>query len=105
MQALSLKKLREELEELRLDRAAFVSAYDTMKKRVQESANASRAQPPLYKWSGTRAVMGSLEMAIQRIEQNISEYFEAIRLVESGRIENSDLVRPTFGVIEGGDHE
>lgn len=105
MSSLSLRQLREELTELQLDREAFSKAYDIMKARIRESANTSRSQPPLFKWSGTRAVVGSLELSIQQIERNISEYSEAVRLVESGHIQNLDQNRTALGVIEGGDHE
>jgi hypothetical protein len=102
---LSLSRLLEERGELQKDLIAFKEAYDRIRKRVEESLNSPRTYPPLYKWSGTRAVMGSLEMAIQLVERNTEEYGVAIHAVRSGEIDNSDEDKPHLGVIEGGDHE
>ena len=103
---LSLSKILRVMEELHNDLLAFKGSYDVIRKRVDESINSPRNYPPLYKWSGTRAVMGSLEMSILQIEQNIEQYGVAINMVRSGEIENSDKEgQPKLGVIEGGDHE
>lgn len=105
-QPLSLAKLLREKAELQKDLLAFKEAYDVIRKRVDDSLDNPRNHPPLYKWSGTRAVMGSLEMSTLHIEQNIEQYGVAINMVRSGEIENSDKEgQPTLGVIEGGNHE
>jgi len=103
--SLSLSKLLEERGELQKDLIAFSNAFDCIRKRIEESLNSPRTHPPLYKWSGSRAVVGSLEMSIQIIRQNIEEYGEAINHVRSGAVDNSDEDVPHLGVIEGGDHE
>jgi hypothetical protein len=104
--SLSLFKLLEERGELQKDLLAFKGAFDVVRRRIDGSLNSPRSYPPLYKWSGTRAVVGSLEMAIQHIERNIEEYGMAINAVRAGEIENSDEEgKPNLGVIEGGDHE
>jgi hypothetical protein len=105
-QALSLSKLLREREELQKDLLAFKRSYDVIRNRVNESLDSPRNYPPLYKWSGTRAVMGSLEMAVLQIEQNVEQYGEAINMIRSGDIENTDKEgQPTLGVLEGGKHE
>jgi len=103
-QRLSLSSIQQEFEELQKDREAFVRSLDIMRSRVDESLNSTRSYPPLHKWSGARAVIGSLEMAVSHIERNLSEYSEAIRMIREGVIEDADdSDRPKFGVLEGGE--
>jgi len=104
---LSLSQLREELEELHKDRTAFVRSYDIVRARMDSSLNSSRNFPPLHKWSGARAVTGSLELSISHIEKNIEEHATAIRLIEEGKIENVDAHKtsPGLKIIEGGGSE
>lgn len=106
-QSLSLSQVREELAELRKDRDSFTRAYDLIRARLDSSLNSKRNYPPLHKWSGSRAVTGSMELSIAHIEKNIEEHAHAIQMIEEGRIENSDELRaaPVLGVIEGGDSE
>jgi len=105
-QGLSLSLVEEELAELRKDRSAFGQAYDILRRRIRESLNSTRPMPPLHKWSGSRAVVGSLEMATQYIERNIEEHTEAIHQIREGMIENTDVGVPVkLGVIQGGSDE
>lgn len=106
-QSLSLSQVRGELVELRKDRESFVRAYDLVKARLDSSLTSTRNYPPLHKWSGSRAVTGSLELSISHIEKNIEEHSHAVRMIEEGSIENSDdhRIAPVLGVIEGGDSE
>lgn len=105
--SLSLSKLQEELDELRRDRTSFVRAYDIIRARLDESLSSARNYPPLHKWSGSRAVAGSLELAISHLEKNIEEHTHAVLMIEEGSIENSDSKResPGLRVLEGGDIE
>lgn len=104
-QSLSLLRVQEELRELRRDRDAFVRAYDMIRARLDSSLTSERNYPPLHKWSGARAVTGSLELSISHIEKNIEEHAHAVQMIEEGKIENSDEHKtgPVLGVIEGGD--
>ena len=102
-QSLSLLQLREELAELRKDRTAFVRSFDIVRARLDESLSSTRNYPPLHKWSGSRAVVGSLEMSIAHLEKNIEEHAYAVRMIEEGSIENSDTHTPGLRVMEGGD--
>jgi hypothetical protein len=105
-QSLSLSLTLEELKELQKDRTAFVQAYDKIRGRLQASLNSSRPHPPLHKWSGARAVCGSLEMAISHLEQNIERYTEAVRMIHDGEILDSDAdTEVRLGVVQGGDVE
>jgi len=104
--SLSLQSVQEELDQLRKDREAFGQAYELVRQRLQGSLNSTRSYPPLHKWSGSRAVCGSLEMAIARIEQNIEEHSNAILSIRDGTIEDSDAATGVrLGVIQGGDDE
>jgi DNA repair exonuclease SbcCD ATPase subunit len=105
-QKLSLAALRREREELQKDLTAFKKSYEAIRARVDESLNCARSYPPLHKWSGTRAVMGSLEMVIQHIEKCLEEYGQALHLIQIGEIENSDDEdKPVLGVLEGGEYD
>lgn len=98
----SLSDLEKEKEELCRDLSAFLSAYDIMRNRVLVSAESSPdRQPSLHTWSGTRAVVGSMELAIHAIERAIEGYKELIERVRSGEIENTDKPsRPTLSLVK-----
>lgn len=94
MSGYSLTALQGELEELRKDRHAFGTAYDVMCQRVLDSSETEQPRSPaLQTWSGTRAVVGSLEMAIHSIERTIIEYDALIQRVLSGEVPNLDAPR------------
>jgi len=99
MQSLSLKELIREREELRKDLIAWTQAYDILCKRVRESSELETPRnPPLHVWSGSRAVLGSLELTIHAIERTIEEHGELIRRVQSGEIANKD--KPGLRLVE-----
>jgi len=97
----SLSALEAEIAELRKDYTAFFGAYDLLRARLQES---NEVQPPrapeLHTWSGSRAVIGSLEMSIHSLERTILEYDALIQRVRNGEIENSDPVRPVLSLVK-----
>jgi len=101
-QGYSLSSLEKELDELRKDYVAFSQSYDILRQRVLES---TELQPPrmpeLHTWSGTRAVAGSLEMAIHAIERTILEYDVLVQKVRAGEIPNTD--RPTLSIVKESD--
>lgn len=90
MEGLSLSWLLREREELRRDRHAFGTALDVMRKRLLESSEAPR-KPLLHEWSGTRAVVGSLEMSLHAIERTIDEVDRYIFAIERGEVLNTDV--------------
>lgn len=98
---LSLSSLRREQEELRKDYVAFSKAYDTIRHRIIDSTESTPRTPMLHEWSGSRAVIGSLELSIHSIERTIVEYGELIKSIEAGEIPNLDK-RPALGVLDGG---
>jgi transposase len=96
-QELSLTELTSEREELRKDLIAWKQSYDILRRRIQESSEQPR-NPPLHQWSGSRSVVGSLEMSIHAIERTIEEYGVLINKVKNGEILNTD--RPTLALVE-----
>jgi hypothetical protein len=93
MSGYSLSWLVRERDELIRDRRAFASALDIMKKRILESGESALSRSPLlHEWSGTRSVVGSLEMSINAIERTIEEMENLILSIQNGEIENLDGV-------------
>lgn len=98
----SLSALESEITELRKDYIAFNVAYDTLRARILESSETSPPRrPELHVWSGTRAVMGSLEMSIHAIERTILEYDKLIFRVRNGEVRNTDPpARPILSLVK-----
>lgn len=96
----SLSALELEIEELRKDFVVFANAYDALRARILESSEVQR-QPDLHTWSGTRAVVGSLEMSIHAIERTIIEHDTLIQRVRSGELPNTDVpARPALSLVK-----
>jgi hypothetical protein len=92
MSGYSLSWLMREREELQRDRYAFASALDTLKKRILESNETDIPRRPLlHEWSGTRAAVGSLEMALHATERALEETNQLILAIENGEELNSDV--------------
>lgn len=100
----SLSFLRRELEQLRKDRDAWEQALSVLKARILESNELPIPRRPiLHEWSGTRAVIGSLEVTLHQIERTIEEAKEIVRQIENGDLPNLDPPdHPGLGVIDGG---
>lgn len=100
----SLSFLSRELCELRKDRDAWTKALSVLKARILESNELEIPRRPiLHEWSGTRAVIGSLEVTMHQIERTIEEVKELIRRIEDGELPNLDPPdHPGLGVIDGG---
>jgi len=86
---LSRRQVAEELEEHQQDLRAFNNAYQAVHARVQEVKDEGRMMK-LVNWSGTAAVMGSLEIAIHMIEGVISDLKSILQRIDDGVIENLD---------------
>lgn len=88
----SLSWLKRELDDLRRDRIAFASALDILTRRTMESIESDIPRRPLlHEWSGTRASIGSLEMALHAIERTIDEVSQIILGIENGELANIDV--------------
>lgn len=98
-QAFSLRELTREREELRKDFIAWTRSYDILRKRLRESNELEQPRClRLEHWSGSRAVIGSLEMSIHAIERTIEEYGVLISQIVNGEIPNLD--RPALSLVE-----
>lgn len=87
----SLSWLVRERDELVKDRRAFGTALDLLKRRILESNDSLPARYPLlHEWSGTRSVIGSLEMSIHSIERTIQEMETLILSIQNGEVINTD---------------
>ncbi len=90
----SLSFLRTELEELRKDRNAWVQALLILKTRIEDSNELTVPRRPLlHEWSGSRAVVGSLEVTLNQINHTIEEVKSLIYRIENGELKDSDSFR------------
>lgn len=78
-----------ELEEHEKDLRAFRSAYASVHQRVQEVKDDRRLMK-LVNWSGTSAVMGTLELTIHAIERVVEELKEMLSRIDRGVIPDLD---------------
>lgn len=91
MEGFSLSWLRREREELRRDRYAFAASLDVIKRRILDSNETELPRSPLlHEWSGTRAVVGSLEMALHAVERTLDEIDKLILSIEVGDMVDLD---------------
>lgn len=79
----------EELAENQADLRAFQDAYTCISRRVQEVKDEGRLLK-LVNWSGTSAVMGSLELATHAMERTVEELKSILSRIDSGVIPNLD---------------
>lgn len=91
---LDAKVVQAEIDEKSKDLAAFLEAREIVRKRVLEVVDSESALTPLPKWSGTDAVLGSLDLAIHAMERTLGELNECLK--------RANQAKPRFEVIEGG---
>lgn len=70
---LDAKELRAEIQEKSLDLVAFTKAREIIRTRVLEVRDSQSPLTPLPNWSGTDAVLGSLDLAIHSIEHTLHD--------------------------------
>lgn len=92
----TLQEVEAEIAEKTADWNAFSAAREIVRRRVLEVKDSQSRLTPLVTWSGTDAVLGSLDLAIHAMERTILE-LEGLRkmLKES---------QPKFQVIDGGNN-
>lgn len=76
IEGISIVELQAEIDEKSLDLEAFVSARKIIRGRLIEVMDSKSKLTPLPEWSGTDAVLGSLDLAIHAMERTISELKE-----------------------------
>lgn len=92
MESYSLSWLRKEREELLRDRYAFASALGILEKRILESNEVEIPRRPLlHEWSGSRATVGSLELALHAIERTLDQVNQLILSIEHGEALDADV--------------
>jgi hypothetical protein len=84
--------LEKELAEKTADLRAFSRAREIVRNRVLEVKDSTSPITPLPNWSGTDAVLGSLDLAIHAMERTIMELNVALTQAP-----------PRFTVIDGGE--
>lgn len=89
MEGLSRSHIVHELEEHERDLQAFVGAYNMIHRRVLEVKDEGRLMK-LVEWSGTSAVMGSLELSIHAVERVVGELRSLREKIDLGQIPNID---------------
>jgi hypothetical protein len=67
-----------EIDEMSKDLEVFARARDDIRRRVQEVVDQPRLLTPLPTWSGTDAVLGSLDLVVHAIERTIEELRSAL---------------------------
>lgn len=70
---LDYQELKDEIEEKTLDLNAFTQARNIIRARVLEVQDSPSPLTPLPNWSGTDAVLGSLDLAIHSMERTLEE--------------------------------
>lgn len=86
---MSRRLLLDELGECEKDLTAFKKAYDCIHLRVSEVRDEGRFLK-LVDWSGTGAVMNSLDLAIHALERTYEEMEEILMRIDAGDIKNLD---------------
>ena len=91
-----ITEVRAEIAEKSLDLSAFTQAREIVRRRVLEVQDSKSKLTPLPNWSGTDAVLGSLDLAIHAMERTLEELRELLRSAQH------QVKESTFRVIEGG---
>lgn len=89
----SRTQLLAELAEKTDDLTAFSQAREIVRRRVLEVAESTCALTPLPHWSGTDAVLGSLDLSIHAIERTVAEL--------RGLLEGCPDDKPKLSIVKG----
>lgn len=88
-EGLSRRLINEELADTKLDLKAFSAAYSCVHNRIQGVKDEGRMLQ-IVNWSGTAAVMGTLELSIHALERTMEEMKVILRRIDNGVIPNLD---------------
>lgn len=86
-----------EIAEKSADLTAFSEAREIIRRRVMEVKDSSCQLTPLPNWSGTDAVLGSLDLAIHAMERTLDELRHLLQV--------SPPERPVLQLVKGAPHE
>lgn len=79
---LTREEIKAEIREKEADLSVFVEARKIIRQRVIEVADSESRLTPLPVWSGTDAVLGSLDLCIHSMERTIEELRGILSSVE-----------------------
>jgi hypothetical protein len=82
---IDLDVLESELKEKTEDLRVFTEARTLIRQRVLELRDSQSGLTPLTEWSGTDAVLGSLDLAIHAMERTIRELQQLFEASQKGR--------------------
>ena len=94
MSEFSRTELLDEVAEKSKDLEAFLKARDIVRARVLEVSDSQSKLTPLPHWSGTDAVLGSLDLACHSIERTLEE----LKVL----LEKAEQEKPNLRIISGG---
>jgi hypothetical protein len=95
---LTRQELIAEIDEKSKDLVAFTNARDLIRRRVTEVMDSKSRLTPLPYWSGTDAVLGSLDLACNSIERTLRELNQMLKELPEPRLK---LVKETEDGNEG----
>jgi hypothetical protein len=75
---LTRKQVLREIEEGEKDLSVFIRARDEVRRRVVEVTDSPPRLLPFVEWSGTYAVLGTLDLACHAIERTLEELRQAV---------------------------
>lgn len=73
---MTLEELNAEIEEKGRDLQVFYKAREMIRARVLEIVDSKSSLTPLPQWSGTDAVLGTLDLVVHSIERTLNELRE-----------------------------
>lgn len=94
----TVAELETEIEETQKDLVVFMKVRDTLQQRVQEQIDypaQGRLLPTIVEWSGTSAVLGTLDLSIHSLERVLGELRQKHATLTGNR-------RGLFSVVTGG---
>jgi hypothetical protein len=94
---LTKQQIKDELEEKTKDLEAFFKAREIIRRRVFEVQDSGSSLTPLPNWSGTDAVLGTLDLTVHAIERTVEEL--------KTMLENTEEPQPLFRLVKGGDDD
>jgi hypothetical protein len=98
------QELEVEIREQQYDLEAFQKARDLVRIRIYVSMETQRMLTPLHTWSGSDAVVGSLDLVIHAIERTISELEEMLNKSEPTET-HPRLIGPPLKLVKRNDDE
>lgn len=93
----SRAQLHLEIEEKSRDLEVFCGAREAIRMRVLEVSDSQSQLTPLPRWSGTDAVLGSLDLAIHAMERTIEEL--------KALMDKAPPDRPNLRLVKGDEDE